>query len=687
MTTAAGSSALATPAGTAGSEHDGHTGAQSARTNVILGLGLAAALTLITLVAGTGTALTANTWTQLGSILVGAALIVTLLVAGAHGRRWGLTTLVLFAAVTAFTAASIAWSVQPDNSWLEANRTLSYLAVFAGAIALARLFPERWPAVVGAVAVTAAVISLYALVIKVFPETFDKLGLYGRIYLPLGYWNAMGLVAALGAPACLWAGARPVQSRWLRALAVPAIAVLVTVVILSYSRSALLALVLGIGCWFACVPLRLRGALVLALGLLGAAVLAGWAESTKALTNDNVALASRSTAGHGFGVVLVIILAALTWAGLFATSRSDRTQLTPVVRRRIGTALIVLVALVPVLGVAGLAASSRGLTGEISHAWHSLTAQKYVLSDTKERIGSLESSRPRDWSEGITVARHALLAGVGAAGYGTARTRYTTNAFPVQHAHSYVIETFADFGLIGLALNLALLIAWAIAAARTVGVRPRDVPPERKAERAGLLTLACVVIVFGAHSAIDWTWFVPGTASVALVCAGWVAGRGPLTQPVGRHPHPRRLIQRPALGAATIAIVAITLLVAWVVIAPMRATQATNAAYGALERGDTRSAIADARSAAASDPLSIAPLGALAAAYNKVGEPQTARAELVKATQLQPQNPDTWLELGTYDLAQLRHPANALADFRKALALNLGSPDALAGIARASAQP
>ena len=65
---------------------------------------------------------------------------------------WGGVTLLLFAALAALTFASIAWSVQPDNSWVEANRTVAYLAAFAAALALARLLPERWPALLGALA-------------------------------------------------------------------------------------------------------------------------------------------------------------------------------------------------------------------------------------------------------------------------------------------------------------------------------------------------------------------------------------------------------------------------------------------------------------------------------------------------------------------------------------------------------
>ncbi|HUO74229.1 MAG TPA: O-antigen ligase family protein [Solirubrobacteraceae bacterium] len=657
----------------------------SEHADVAVGVALAAGLTLVTFIAGVGDALGSNTWVQLVLIVIGVALCLAVLTVGAPAPRWGVTSLVLFAAVAAFTALSIAWSVQPDNSWLEANRTLSYLAVFAGAMALARLFPERWAGVAGAVALFSTAIGLYALIVKVFPETFDAHGTIGRIYLPIGYWNATGLIGALGVPACLWAGARRERARAMRALAVPAVAVLVTVAILSYSRSALCALIVGLACWFAFVPLRLRGALVLGLGLVGAAALSGWALATHGLSDSNVAPAARSSAGHGFGILLVCILVALGVAGLLAAYAMDRAVLAAAVRKRIATGLLMLVALVPLAGIVAVAASSRGLTGEISHAWHSLTEQKYSLADTKSRIGNLESSRPRDWSEGLKVGEHALLDGVGAAGYGTARTRYAKDVFVVQHAHSYVIETFADFGLIGLALNLALLVAWGIAAARTVGVRPREVPPARVPERAALLTLLCVVIVFGADSAIDWTWFVPATTVLALLCAGWLAGRGPLAEPVGRLAQRRRLTARPALGAAVIAIVALALLAAWTVVQPLRASDAYNAAYSALARGDTRSAFADARTAAARDPLSVQPLWALSDAYSAIGDERSAREQLVKAARLQPQNPNTWLALGTYDLQRAR-PALARADFGRALTLDLNSSAAIAGIAQASAR-
>ena len=193
-------------------------------------------------------------------------LRIAVVLLGARGPAWGVVAVGLFAALAALTYLSIAWSVQPADSWVEANRTLSYLAAFGAAVALARLAPARWPALVGAVAGVAVVTCGYALLAKVFPATINAQDHLGRLQVPFSYWNATGLMAALGLPACLWAGARAEASRWVRALTVPAIALLVTVLMLSYSRGALIAGVVGLAVWFVLVPMRLRATLLLATG-------------------------------------------------------------------------------------------------------------------------------------------------------------------------------------------------------------------------------------------------------------------------------------------------------------------------------------------------------------------------------------------------------------------------------------
>ncbi len=645
--------------------------------NAAIGCGLAAAFALVVFLTTGGTDLGPNTTVEIGLVAAAAVLAAGVVLLGAPGRAWGGVTLLLFAAVAALTFASIAWSVKPDDSWLEANRTLSYLAAFGAAMALARLAPERWPAVLGAVATVAAVICGYALLTKVFPATLDSNDVVGRLKTPFGYWNATGLMAAVGLAPCIWAGARPAQGRVLRTLSVPALAILLTVLVLAYSRGALLAAIVASGCWFALTPMRLRAVLVLGIGAAGAATMTVWALVHHALTHDNISLTARTAAGHTFGVIAVAVLLVMTIAGFAAAVALDRVVLLARTRRRLGTALLVAVALVPLGGLAALGASSRGLTGEVSHIWSTLTNANGVVNQSPGRLVELSNSRPRYWREGLRVGEHALVKGVGAGGFQTARTRYSTDQLVVGHAHSYVIETFADLGLIGVLLSLGLLIAWVAATARTLGLgrRARAAATrvsEHEAERAGLITMLAIVLTFGISSAIDWTWFFPGVAIPALFCAGWLAARGPISEPVGRLKSRRRLTAAPAAVGAVAAIGAIAIAAAWVIWQPLRSSNADASAVTALLRGDTKSALADAQTAVSTDPVSADALFELSEIHTAAGDFGAARADLVRATSRQPENPETWERLGEFDLRYHR-PRLALGGLVNAMRLDLTS--------------
>ena len=65
--------------------------------------------------------------------------------------------------------------------------------------------------------------------------------------------------------------------------------------------------------------------------------------------------------------------------------------------------------------------------------------------------------------------------GTGAGTFRVARLRHRTDPSVTGHAHGFVPQTMADLGLVGLGVTLLLLVAWLVAAARTLAFYPRAV--------------------------------------------------------------------------------------------------------------------------------------------------------------------------------------------------------------------
>jgi len=643
----------------------------------------------------------------------GVAVAGVVLFAAAGRPLYGGWAVGLLLALTALTALSVVWSVQPDESWQETARMLAYSALFAAAVALVRVTPERWSSVLGGVLLASIVVCAYALATKVFPRALDPGDQYARLRAPYDYWNAIGLSAAMGVVSCLWLGARRTGHAALGALSYPAMGLLAVTLMLSYSRGSLVAVAVGVVLWLWLVPLRLRGACVLLVGGLGAIVVVGWDFSQHALSSESVALGERANAGGQLGVLLAAVLVSLALAGVAIGFATGRHAPRPAARRRIGALLLSLpvIAVVALMGL--LAHSQRGLTGSISHDVSALTDPNAPLpANTPGRLTSVGSVRARYWNEALEVFSEHPALGAGAGGYVTARLRHRTETLDVTHAHGFLVQTLADLGLVGLALTLALLAAWLAAAGRATHPwnrrwrdgRWRRVAAPYTAERVGLLTMLCVVVAFGAHSLVDWTWYVPGNACVALLCAGWLAGRGrtekelPLAfpetgpaYPTGRSTpsaansalqdtavsSPTRAARRrrrsprevnPTRGLLAAAVVLAALVAAWAQWQPLRSVDAANQALALLGEHPA-AARAAAESAVRRDPLSAQALFTLSAVQQRAGESAQARATLQRAVRLQPSNPQTWVALGEYDL-QANDPQDALKELRAAVYLN-----------------
>lgn len=655
---------------------------------------LALLLSAVALEGGGGLSLGPTTTVEIGLQIGGGALGALALLAGGT-RRWpGAASLGLFALLSAVTIASIGWAVQPADAWLESARTLAYLATFGAGIALVRLTPGRWAGLLAAILIATVLVCGYALATKIFPGALSPDETYARLREPFGYWNAVGLMAALGVPGCLWLGARRGGHAAVSALATPLLALLFVVILLAYSRGSILAALAGAAFWFAVVPLRLRGVAVLAPAAVGGGLVSVWAFGQDALSKDRVPLDLRTTAGHELGLALVAMLLALTAVGLAVGFARSRRSPSPAARRRAATAVLVVLALVPVAFAARLAASDRGLGGSISHSWTQLTDPDAVTpANDPGRLTAVGSVRATYFDQSIKIFKARELYGAGAGGFATARARFRKDGYEVRHAHGYVFQTMADLGVLGLAASLLLLIAWALAAARTTGLTPsrwRRGPFDP--ERVGLLTLTATVVVFGVHSAVDWTWFVPGTAVIALLCAGWVAGRGDHRLTLGGADAAAGLRERLRAGSrgrvaagAAAATMVLALSFAWATWQPLRSVGAGNEALALLGEQRYDAARAQAERSRELDPLSIDPLLNLSIIETAAGRKAQARAALERAVALQPQNPNPWLILAEYDLGA-GNPAQALKELGPALYLDPRSTQGVTLFLEASRQ-
>jgi hypothetical protein len=671
---------------------------------------IAGVLCLITFLAGGGLNLSTRTPVEIALTLAcGGGIAAAILLAPAGRPAYGLWSVGLLLALAALSALSVIWSVQPDGSWQDAGRLFAYSAVFALAVLLARAAPAYWPAVLGGVLLAAVIVCGYALLTKIFPDAIGAEPSYGHVYArlraPYGYWNAIGLTAALGAIACMWLGARRAGHALLSALAFPAMGLMLVTLLLAYSRGALAALVLGLALWLCLVPLRLRGVSVLCAGALGALVVVAWDFSQHALTTDDIPLPERVNAGHQLGVLLAATLVGLTLVGLASGFVFDRHLLSSRTRRRAGTVLLALPAIAVIAFAGLLTVSHRGLFGSISHTASTLTNPNAPApTNGPGRLTAIGSVRARYWNEALEIFHDHPLLGVGAEGYETARLRYRTAILDVGQAHGFIVQTLADLGLVGLLVVLALLGAWLTAAGRATHPFNRRwrrwrwqalAGHERfySAERVGLLTLVCLVATFGIHSFVDWTWYVPGVACAALLCAGWVAGRGPLSRvlvstvapgldpsaasdSVLRTPRWRSLTLGdvgPLRAGIAAAVVVCALLAAWAEWQPQRSVDASNEALALVGR-DPNAALAAAHTAVSRDPLSAEALLTLAAVQEGADQPAAAAATYEQAVHQQPSNFRTWQALGEYDL-HAGQPQAALQALRAAVYLN---PEAVA---------
>jgi O-antigen ligase len=365
-----------------------------------------------------------------------------------------------FAGLVGWVALSSTWSTSSERSILEVQRDLIYLGglLVVFLVARGRSIAELLVAVYGAALVT----SIFALAHLFFsgPEAD------GRLSEPLGYPNALALVAAIGAllAAAFAAHARPQLTR---ALSAACLVVFVLTIFFTFSRGTWISLAVGLAAMLALDPRRgaLLRTLVVVAPVSGAAL---W-------------LGSRAHPGHLLALATVVLAAAAGLATLVA--------------RRIPAAAVVTL-LVALLVVSGAAIVRSGPTplynGPVASNRRALTPAK--LSG---RI-PLWRQAWRDWEA------HPGL-GSGAGTFEQYWLRHRRRAANVRDAHNLYLETLAELGPLGLGL---LVTALALPLLAVAGSRSHPFAP-------GALAAYVAYLV---HAAGDWDWEMPAVTLLGLFC-------------------------------------------------------------------------------------------------------------------------------------------------------------------------
>jgi O-antigen ligase len=442
-----------------------------------------------------------DTWVWAGAIAAWGCAVAVVLTqdGGALRRAW--PWVAASGALLLWTLASTAWSVHATQSLLEARRTLLYAAVVLALTMLARREASRL--LVPATHAAVSLLFVYALARYLLGVRHNNTFEAYLLSEPLGYANAVGILAALGILLALGLAAAS-GAAVPRAAAASTVPLLATALGFSGSTASYLALGVGLAVIALLSPAVSR--------LLAAAALVAPATAIAAA----LAFYSRRADVGDPRISGPVLLASLLACAALAAVAVLRIRLpdADAYGSRARRAVLVLVVVLALGGAAAVAhsGSSQPRTSYFHVAWHD------------------------------QVLPHPLL-GTGAGTFG----HYWTHSGRVLDfggaldAHSLYLETLAELGPVGLLLLAAMLLL----PLRGV-IRHRFAPHVPAAAGA--------YIAFLVHAGLDWDWEMPVVVVAALCCAAAVATAELRPgQALSRAVRGAVLVASFALGAAAIA--------------------------------------------------------------------------------------------------------------------------------------
>ena len=469
-----------------------------------------------------------------------------------------------------------------------------------------------------ALLIGSATVCLYSVGTRLFP---DVLGLYttartqGRLFNPLGYWNAQGVLASLAIilAASVAIGRGRIAARAIAAAIIPLLAL---DCYFTLSRGAVAAVLIGIVAWLVVDPRRIRTSAWLLLLAPWSALAVLQARSMPKLVGRAFGLAS---APDGHRLALVAVLMGIVGAAIVVViaSREDSIR----VHRHIVTAYLGC-GLVLVLLAFGAATARYGTPVDMAHKAYSAAVGPPPTVDNATRVESLSlNGRPALWRVAWASGTAHPVFGVGAGSFETTWLKNRPVPGDDRWAHSLYLQAFSEGGVVALGL---LLLALAAPLVAVFGARKNPLIPP----------LFGVYVAYLVHAGTDWDWQVPALTLVALWAASAVCSAGNPTTAV-RLSTPR--VRWPLVTAAVICAV--------VAAAGFAGNWELDRSQSAANHGDYAEAVSTAKTAARWQPWSFRPWMALAAAERRQGETALARQAYRTAADRDPARWEPWFAL------------------------------------------
>src|SRR4051794_1545001 len=529
------------------------------------------------------------------------------------------------------------WSDSAPSTFLEGQRVLVYVAGVSAGVLLVR--KRTVPLLLGSVLTAITLISGYSLATRLFPDrigTFDPAASY-RLDTPLGYWNALGILAAMAVLLGLGFAARG-HSLTGRALGAASVAVTLPTVFFTYGRGTWIAL--GLGALAVVLYERHRLQLITAVGLAAAAPAASLllAYRSDALTHSTASLAAAVHDGKRFALA-VVVAAAISAASAVGVAKAEQNLRLPSWAAR----AYALVLLALVAGVVAVGIARYGSPPTIARKGYNAFVKPYDPgSNLNSRLFQFSGSFRSDlWRAAWHDYKDHRWLG---SGPGTFEQQWLLRRqieLNVKDGHSLYVEQLAEVGPFGLAL-LALALTLPFVAA----IRARGRP------LAGAALGAYVAFVI--HAAADWDWEMPAVTLTALLCAIAIFAAGRSDGDVRRF-----------FGAVRSVAIACAAALAVLAFVGLVGNLALSSSRHAVARHDWAKAASQANRASDWAPWSSEALDLLGQAQLQQGKAAAAAASFRQAIAKDPRNWALWLDL--YSAAS---GAEAKHAFRRAYQLN-----------------